>query len=66
MRLLIALSLLLYLPSCAYLNERREQRDIKACEELGFKLGTEAFGNCRLKMRSIRVQQDAVTATWMQ
>lgn len=36
--------------------------DNQNCIDLGFKPGTEAYGNCRLKLKEIRAQEDAKNA----
>ncbi len=36
--------------------------DDAKCRNLGFKLGTEAYGNCRLQIEQIRATQDAAQA----
>lgn len=38
---------------------RLDAIDNQNCIDLGFKPGTEAFGNCRLKLKEIRAQEDA-------
>lgn len=48
------------LASCTGTQERQAQQRLENrqhCKELGFKEGTEAFGNCILKMREIRARQ---------
>lgn len=45
---------LLTLSSCA---SRNAKMDNAYCAELGFKQGTEAFGNCRLQRDALRVQK---------
>ena len=36
--------------------------DNQNCIDLGFKPGTEAYGNCRLKLKEIRAQEEAKNA----
>lgn len=55
-----AVGLALFLSACA--DPAAEQARIDAadhqnCLDLGFKPGTEAYGNCRLKMREIRAKE---------
>ena len=38
---------------------RIDALDNQNCIDLGFKPGTEAYGNCRLKLKEIRAQEDA-------
>jgi len=38
-------------------EQRQEQADRAECRRLGFKDGTEGFGNCLLKLREIRAEQ---------
>ena len=38
---------------------RLDAIDHQNCLDLGFRTGTEAYGNCRLKMREIRARQEA-------
>ena len=38
---------------------RIEAEDDRNCQELGFEPGTEAYGNCRLKLREIRTKERA-------
>jgi hypothetical protein len=37
---------------------RLDAIDHQNCVDLGFKPGTEAYGNCRLKMREIRAKEE--------
>lgn len=37
---------------------RLDAIDHQNCIDLGFKPGTEAYGNCRLKMKEIRVREE--------
>ncbi len=37
---------------------RLDATDHQNCLDLGFRAGTEAYGNCRLKMREIRARQE--------
>ena len=53
---------LLLLAACASSEEIAAERDAidhQECVELGFEPGTEAYGNCRLELRSIRAQEMA-------
>lgn len=38
---------------------RQDAYDDAQCQELRFRPGTEAYGNCRLKMREIRAREGA-------
>lgn len=38
---------------------RLDAADHRNCVELGFKPDTEAYGNCRLKMKEIRAREEA-------
>lgn len=38
---------------------RLDATDNQDCIDLGFKPGTEPYGNCRLKLKEIRAKQDA-------
>jgi hypothetical protein len=38
---------------------RLNNYDDQQCQQLGFRPGTEPYGNCRLKMREIRAQEGA-------
>jgi hypothetical protein len=42
--------------------EARREQQIVHCTELGFKPGTEAFGNCRLQLESMQVSRSAAAA----
>ena len=49
------------LASCTSTEEQQAQQrleDRQNCKELGFKEGTEEFGNCILKMREIRARKE--------
>ncbi|MAB14604.1 hypothetical protein [Parvibaculum sp.] len=49
------------LTACANTEERQAQQrleDRQNCKDLGFKEGTEEFGNCILKMREIRARKE--------
>lgn len=37
---------------------RRDAVDNQDCLDLGFKPGTEAYGNCRLKLKEIRAKRE--------
>ena len=55
--LLCLLAISLVLSGCASKSEREAKpaiKDTAKCVSLGFSLGTEAFGNCRLQLMSIR------------
>lgn len=65
LRVPIALMMLaipaLGLASCTSAEEQEAQQrlaDRQHCKELGFKEGTEEFGNCILKLREIRARQE--------
>lgn len=56
-----ALGLGLLLSACAdpvAEQARLDAADHQNCLDLGFKPGTEAYGNCRLKMREIRAREE--------
>jgi hypothetical protein len=56
------LALPLALAACAdpaVEQARLEAEDHKNCVELGFEPNTEAYGNCRLKMKEIRAKENA-------
>ncbi len=40
-------------------QDRQNAADTKNCTDLGFKQGTDAFGNCMLKMRELRASKDS-------
>lgn len=40
-------------------NAKIAAEDDENCRELGFEPGTEAYGNCRLKLKEIRAQERA-------
>ena len=44
------------------LHEARQARDDAKCRELGFKPGTEAYGNCRLQLEQIRATSSAAAS----
>ena len=49
------------LASCSSTEEQQAQQrleDRQHCKELGFKEGSEEFGNCILKMREIRARRE--------
>ena len=49
------------LAACTSTEEQQAQQrleDRQHCKELGFKEGTEEFGNCILKMREIRARKE--------
>jgi len=53
---------LLALAACADPAARQAEQDMtdhQNCVELGFEPNTEAYGNCRLKMREIRAKESA-------
>lgn len=62
----VLLALGLSLSACAgdpaVEQARIDAIDNQNCIDLGFKPGTEAYGNCRLKLKEIRAQQDAKNA----
>jgi hypothetical protein len=55
----------LLLAACSTAEDRAreqallERTDDKHCRELGFEPETEAYGNCRLKLKEIRASQEA-------
>lgn len=59
----LCLSLLSGLAACAgdpaVEQARIDAKDNQDCVDMGFKPGTEPYGNCRLKLRQIRAQHDA-------
>jgi len=65
LRLLVLLGGLLLLAGCASEAERQaaEQAQLAAdqqeCANLGFEPGTEAFGDCLLKLRELRAMEDS-------
>ncbi len=67
--LALVLTALVALAGCATWGEaRRAAADAKAdakCRELGFKPGTEGYGNCRLQLEQIRATNRAASeAEW--
>lgn len=62
------LPLLLLLAACASPEQVAAERAARAaaddqeCRELGFRPGTEAYGDCRLRLREIRAQQEHARA----
>jgi len=54
----------LLLTACSTAEDRAreqallERTDDKHCRELGFEPATEAYGNCRLKLKEIRASQE--------
>lgn len=44
-------------------EKARQAADEAKCRELGFKAGTEAYGNCRLQLEQIRATKAAAAAT---
>ena len=58
-----AAALALLLAACASDEDRKAEIarqnaiDHQHCLDLGFEEGTEAYGNCRLKLREIRAQE---------
>ncbi|MEX0840387.1 MAG: hypothetical protein WD034_12720 [Parvibaculum sp.] len=60
---LILLALLAPLALAACADQEAEQARLDAidhrnCADLGFEPGTEAYGNCRLKMKEIRAKEE--------
>ncbi|MDO8839746.1 MAG: hypothetical protein Q7V31_12535 [Parvibaculum sp.] len=60
---LILLALLAPLTLAACADPKAEQARLDAidhtnCVDLGFEPGTEAYGNCRLKMKEIRAKEE--------
>ena len=45
------------------LRPAREAADDVKCRQFGFKAGTEAYGNCRLKLEQIRATEAAAAQT---
>ena len=68
MKKFFILTMLLFLSSCASqleLDERaalRDKVDHEECINLGFIEGTEAYGGCRLTLKSIRAQNKTTDA----
>ncbi|WP_421865190.1 hypothetical protein [Parvibaculum sp.] len=63
-RLIIGLTLALPLALAACADPAAEQARLDAidhrnCVDLGFKPGTETYGNCRLKMKEIRAKEES-------
>ncbi|MEQ8282841.1 MAG: hypothetical protein RIC04_11600 [Parvibaculum sp.] len=59
--LILALAIPLALAACAdpqAEQARLDALDHKNCTDLGFEPGTEAYGNCRLKMKEIRAKEE--------
>jgi hypothetical protein len=42
---------------------RLDAIDNQNCVDLGFKPGTEAYGNCRLKLKEIRAKQEGTNSS---
>ncbi|MCE9650716.1 MAG: hypothetical protein K8R18_13935 [Parvibaculum sp.] len=42
---------------------RLDAVDNQNCVDLGFKPGTEAYGNCRLKLKEIRAKQEGTNSS---
>ncbi len=59
----LGLGALMLLAACASDPNAEQARldaiDHQNCTDLGFKQGTEPYGNCRLKLKEIRAQQAA-------
>ncbi len=59
----MALAALLMLAACVSPEEQaardaaQRQADAGECQRLGFRAGTDAFGNCMLKLKEIRAQE---------
>lgn len=59
----MALAALLMLAACVSPEEQaardaaQQQADAVECQRLGFRTGTDAFGNCMLKLKEIRAQE---------
>jgi len=68
MRKILVLTAFLALTACMtpqQLQAQREaqmQRDGAECQQLGFRPGTNAFGDCILKLREIRAQEANTSA----
>ncbi len=68
MRKWLALASLLVLAACVSPEEQaaraaaQQQTDARECESLGFRPRTTAFGNCMLKLREIRAQEENARA----
>ncbi len=63
--LLLGLTMLIIVTSCVSREERAKRMaaiEVQTCEKLRFKLGTEAFGNCRLQVRQIEAIKAANAA----
>ncbi|MEQ8268360.1 MAG: hypothetical protein RH982_14285 [Parvibaculum sp.] len=58
----LAIAMPLALAACAdpaAEQARLDAADHQNCVELGFESNTEAYGNCRLKMKEIRAKEEA-------
>ncbi len=68
MRKWLVLASFLALASCvsaeeqAALDAAQAQADARECQSLGFKPGTNGFGNCMLKLKEIRAQEENTRA----
>ncbi len=66
--LIIATTALLALSACTTAEERaavieaQQARDHEECRSLGFKVKTESYSNCLLKLREIRAQERTAAA----
>ena len=63
-----AFAMLVSLAACMTPQEIQAQREIQTqrdgaeCQQLGFRPGSNAFGDCILKLREIRAQEDNTNA----
>ncbi|HUD53095.1 hypothetical protein [Parvibaculum sp.] len=68
MRKWLAVAALLTLAACvspeeqAAMDAAQRQADGQECQSLGFKPGSTAFGNCMLKLKEIRAQENNTRA----
>lgn len=68
MRIWLALAFFLALAACVSPEEQaardaaQAEADARECQSLGFKPGTNGFGNCMLKLKEIRAQEENTRA----
>lgn len=68
MRKWLAFTFFLALAACVSPEEQaareaaQRQADANECQNLGFKPGTNGFGNCMLKLKEIRAQEENTRA----
>jgi hypothetical protein len=64
MRKWMAMAALLMMTACispeeqAAMDAAQRQADAQECQSLGFRSGSNGFGNCMLKLKEIRAQQE--------